>query len=303
MSTERYPKLEPAVDGERETIDGRAGNVSLYTAGSGQPALLIHSINAAGSVAEIAPVFEHLRGSHRVYAPDLPGFGFSDRSRRTYDIDLYVDAILDMVERIEKDSGDAPIDAVALSLSCEFLARAAARAPQRFRSLTLITPTGFRLGSDRLRKPPGTTRYMPLLNGVLTFGLWRSSLYRALVSPRSIRYFLRRTYGSPDIDETLARYCDLTTHQPGAEHAPFAFLSGALFGKDIRDVYESLTLPVFLAHGTRGDFADFRGADWAHSRDNWRIRAYAAGALLHFECREKFQRDLDDFLSDADSET
>jgi pimeloyl-ACP methyl ester carboxylesterase len=300
MKLNGHPKLENAVNGEREVLERRAGPVSLYTAGSGTPILLLHSINAAASVAEMAPTFEHLRHSRRVYAPDLPGFGFSDRSKRTYDIDLYVNSILDVLDRIAEESGDKPIDAVGLSLSSELLARVAAEQPQRFRSLTLITPTGFRAGSDKLRAPPGTTRYMPVLNGVLTFALWRSALYQALVSPRSIRYFLRRTYGSPNIDETLASYCDITTHQPGAEHAPYAFLSGALFGKDIRNVYESLTMPVFLAHGTRGDFADFRGADWTGSRSNWRVSPYAAGAMLHFECRVGFQSELGNFLTQAD---
>jgi pimeloyl-ACP methyl ester carboxylesterase len=45
--------------------------------------LLIHSVNAAGSVAEMRPVYAHYGASRTVYATDLPGFGFSDRSDRS----------------------------------------------------------------------------------------------------------------------------------------------------------------------------------------------------------------------------
>lgn len=259
--------------------------------------LLLHSINAAGSVAEVAPVFEHCAQSRRVFAPDLPGFGFSDRSRREYDVELYTAAIIDMLNVISREFGNQPVDALALSLTSEFLARVAARHSSRFRSLVFVTPTGFDAGSDRLREAEGETRDKPWLSGVLEAPLWRKPLYRALVSPRSIRFFLKRTFGSDDIDEALAAYADVTTHQPGAENAPYAFLSGKLFSRDIRNVYEQLGMPVWLAHGTRGDFSDFRGADWTAARENWTVDAYETGALPFFEQPGPFLSALDAFLA------
>ncbi len=290
--------LPRALDAEQKTVNGRAGRLGYYVAGEGPPMLLIHSINAAGSAYEIKPVFEHYRGSRRVYAPDLPGFGCSDRSPRRYDVDLYVDAVHDILGAIEADIGAIPVDALALSLSSEFLARAATQSPASFRTLALVTPTGFRAGSDALREAPGETRELPLLHGVLTFPAWRKPLYRLLVSPRSIRYFLKRTWGSDGIDQDLAAYDDLTTHQPGAEHAPYAFLSGRLFSKDIRSVYESVTLPVWLPHGTRGDFRDFSEAQWTRQRNNWRIQAFDSGALPHFEQPDAFFQAYSAFLAD-----
>jgi pimeloyl-ACP methyl ester carboxylesterase len=265
--------------------------------GQGAPLLLLHSINAAGSAYEIKPLFDHYRTTRRVYAPDLPGFGLSDRSERRYDVRLYVDAIDDVMASIAAEKGPVPVDALALSLSSEFLARAAVARPEEFRSLAMVTPTGFRAGSDRLRAPEGSTREIAMLSPLLRFPLWRRGLYQLLVTPSSIRYFLRRTWGSPHIDEGLARYDDLTTHQPGAEHAPLAFLSGALFSRDIRNVYERLNVPVWLPHGTRGDFRDFRGADWTRSRDNWTLQPFDTGALPHFEQLERFCELYDRFLA------
>lgn len=267
------------------TMDRRAGPISYYVAGDGPPMLLLHSINAAGSAFEVKPIFEHFRRTRRVFVPDLPGFGFSDRSERDYSVRLYTDAVHDLVDEV---SSDEPIDALALSLTSEFLARAASESPDRFRSLVLVTPTGFNRGADRLREPAGSTREMPWLYKFLTVPLWRESLYGLLVKPKVIRYFLKRTNGSDEFDAALAAYDDLTSHQSGAENAPYAFLAGGLFSKDIRNVYESLTMPVWLPHATRGDFKDFRGADWARADSRWTVEAIEGGALPHFESPRAF---------------
>lgn len=297
MTTETSPMLPAALDAEQLPFTGRAGAQRCYVAGEGAPLLLFHSINAAGSAYEVRPLFEHYRTSRRVYAPDLPGFGLSDRSARDYSVRLYTDAVHDMLDQL---STDAPVDAMALSLSAEFLARAASEQPGRFRSLTFVTPTGFRRGSEKLREPEGATREMRWLYKLLTVPLWRQGLYGQLVRPSVIRYFLKRTWGSDDFDQGLAAYDDLTAHQPGADNAPYAFLSGRLFSKDIRTVYESLEMPVWLPHGTRGDFKDFRGADWARERDNWFVQAFDSGALPHFERPELFFEAADHFLKQGD---
>jgi pimeloyl-ACP methyl ester carboxylesterase len=294
------PQLPPALDAERRETTRRSGRLSYYVAGEGPPMLLIHSINAAGCAYEIKPVFEHFSASRRVFAPDLPGFGFSDRSRRRYDIRLYVDAIHDLVDIINEET-EAAVDALALSLSSEFLARAAVEQPAAFRTLALVTPTGFRAGSQQLRGTEGSSREMRLLSAFVNVPLWRRGLYAALVRPSVIRYFLRRTWGSDGIDEGLAAYDDLTTHQPGAENAPLAFLSGSLFAADIRDVYEKLELPVWLPHGTRGDFRDFREAAWAQERDNWQVVPFASGALPHFEKPGEFFPAYEAFLDSVAS--
>lgn len=64
------------------------------------------------------------------------------------------------------------------------------------------------------------------------------ALFNALTSRPSVRYILQRTWGSKAIDEGLFEYCWASARQPGARHAPLAFLSGWLFGQDSRTVYE-----------------------------------------------------------------
>jgi pimeloyl-ACP methyl ester carboxylesterase len=290
--------LPAAIDAERREVTGRAGRLSLYIAGDGPPLLLVHSINAAGSAFEVKPIFDAFRGQRRVVAIDLPGYGFSDRSARRYEPRLFTDAILDALDVIAT-LDDAPVDALAVSLSSEFLARAAAEHPERFGSLALVTPTGFSRGAHALREAPGSTREVRGLARFFEVPLWSQALYDALVSRPSIRYFLQRTYGRRDVDEAMVDYDYLTTHQPGARHAPYAFLSGRLFSKDIRSVYERLRMPIWVPHATRGDFKDFLESAWTRDRPNWRLEPLPTGALPHFEDPRRFADSYGAFLKAA----
>ena len=180
-------------------LAGRAGSLGYYVAGQGRPMLLVHSINAAGSAYEVKPIFEHAIQSHRVHALDLPGFGGSDRSERRYEPALYVAAIHDILDAIQAESGPEPIDVLAISLGSEFVARAATQRPASVRTLAMVTPTGF---SRSYAAPPSTsatTREVPGLYRFFTFPLWSQAIYDLLVSRRSIRYFLERTFGSKAI--------------------------------------------------------------------------------------------------------
>ncbi len=288
--------LPPALDARLERIDRSSGGLCYYVAGEGPPALLLHSINAAASAFEVRPVFAELTATHRVYAPDLPGFGQSERSGRRYDIALYVAAVNDMLAVIAADVPDTAPDVLALSLTAEFAARALAAQPGRAATLALVSPTGFDIGAARRSARPPGNREVPGLHPLLSFGLWRRPLFGALASTPSVRYFLRRTFGSDNVDPGLVAYATATARQPGAEHAPLAFLSGRLFSTDIHDIYRQLALPAWLCHGNRGDFTDYRCADWAGRQDDWTVDTFDSGALPHFEQPGPFMRRYRQFL-------
>ena len=295
--------LPQPLDGERHDLATSFGRLAYYVAGPGDggdapPLLLVHSINAAGSSYEVGPIFDRYRIRRTVYALDLPGYGFSERKKQMYTPRLMTDAILAIVAEIERRHGPGPIDALALSLSAEFLARAASERPGAFRSIALVSPTGFDRRGPR-NGPPGSTRGMPLLYKSFTVGLWRRPFFDLLTSRISIRYFLEKTWGSKDIDEGLLDFDVLTTSQPGAEHAPYSFIGGYLFSDDISRVYASLTLPAWLVHGVRGDFVDYSGKTLVERRPNWTIEIMQTGALPQFEQLDDFQHRYDAFLAKA----
>jgi pimeloyl-ACP methyl ester carboxylesterase len=298
-------ELPAPVSGQRHEIGSPLGRLTYYSAGPGAPGkfpplLLIHSINAAGSAYEIKPLYEHYRGSRTVYALELPGFGHSDRGKREYTVRMMTDAILIAIREIQNDHGRGPIDALAVSLSSEFLARAVTEAPLAFRSAALVSPTGFR-SSDKTTKWRDGTRGKPWLHALFEFPLWSEGFFRLLTSRAGIRYFLNKTWGSRNIDEGLLEYDYLTTRQPGAQHAPYYFVSGFLFSEDITRIYHSLTLPVWMSHGVRGDFVDYSNKTQVEGRANWTIRVFQTGAMPHFEAEAEFIAAYDAFLAGVPS--
>ena len=292
----KAPPLTPAVSGQRLELDSAAGRLSYYVDGSGPPLLLVHSVNAAATVAEVKPVFDHYKTTRTVFALDLPGFGFSGRGARAYTPALMVTAILALLEAIEKRCGVRCVDVLGLSLGCEFVARIAGQHPERVRLLALVSPTGFGGGKSR-RGVAGSTYAMPWFFKALTGPGWGGSLFRILTRPGVVRYFLNKTWGSKQIDEELMAYCALTAQQTGAEHAPLCFLSGQMFSADIHTVYDAVRQPVWAAHGVRGDFTDYRNLALVQGRPNWQISVYQAGAIRYFEVPTEFFVALDRFLA------
>jgi pimeloyl-ACP methyl ester carboxylesterase len=281
-------------------MDSPVGSISIYSAGpqgeaSGlPPLLLIHSINAAASAAEVEPLFTHYRQQRPVYAIELPGFGFSDRSDRSYTPRLMTDALHAALAIIQSENGGKVADVLAVSLSTEFAARAKYEAPHSIRRLALVSPTGFR-GKKLRYGPAGGTLGLPWLYRLLTLDFWRQGIFNSLTRPSVIRYFLKGAWGTENIDETFWRYCLLTSRQPGAANAPFYFVSAFLFSTDINHLYERLDGPVWVSMATRGDFTDYRGRHSVEDKTNWQFHAVEGGALPFFENLSSFTKKLDPF--------
>ena len=292
--------LPLALPAQRRDLDSPAGRLSLYSAmpegaGSGlPPVLLVHSVNAAGSVAEVAPLFAQYRQQRAVYALDLPGFGCSERTDRPYTVRLMTDALQAALRAIHAEQAGVAVDVLAVSLACEFAARVAVEAPQLVRRLALVSPTGFN-GKRRRYGPAGSVVGPPWLLRMFRWPRWSEGVYRTLTRPGVIRYFLARTWGSNAIDEALWRYNLLTTRQPGARFAPLYFVSAQMFSADINTLYETLTAPVWVSMATRGDFTDYQGRHTVAGSANWQFHVVEGGALPYFEDLPGFTRRLDPF--------
>lgn len=290
--------LPPAVDALQERFAGTGtGFLNYYadSSGEGRPLVLVHSINAAGSSYEMRPLFEHYRGKRPVYALDLPGFGFSERADRVYSPELYAQAIIDLLEQ----RVGVPADVIALSLGSEFAARAAHLRRDLFHSLTLISPSGFtrRENAQASQRASGSSA-SDIALALFRFPLWSQGIYDALTTRASIRYFLKQSFeGMPD--EGMIAYDYLTAHQHGARFAPFYFVSGKLFSRQIRkEVYEKLTLPVLVLYD-RDEFVRFDTLpDTLAQCPNWRaVRITPTRGLPQFEQLPSVVNALNDFWS------
>lgn len=288
--------LPLAIDAQKHLFtSGFAGLLSYYVdeQGSGRPLVLIHSINAAASSYEMRPLFNHYRGQRPVYALDLPGFGFSERSDRHYTPQLYTAAVRDFLN----DIVGQPADVVALSLGSEFAARAALDNPELFHSLTLISPTG--LSSEKRKNGAQQNGGAPL--SLFSFPLWSQAFYDLLATRSSISYFLNKSF-SDDPDPGMVSYSYLSSHQPNARYAPLYFISGRLFTPRVREeVYQKLTIPGLIIY----DRDPFTGFDELPSlllaSSNWSpARVSPTYGLPHFEDLETTTRVLDNFWQRLD---
>ncbi len=223
----------------RRVFYTRRGPTGAAAGAAGTPLLLVHSIHAAAWSYEWRSNADALAESRPVYTIDLLGFGMSDRPAIRYTARLYYNLLSDFARQVIR----APCVPVATSLSAAFATVLGARDPERFPALVLIEPTGL----TRLAEPSDTGGELARL--AFDLPVVGTSLFNALASRPSLRYYLERVYANHDLvtDELIDAYYQ-TAHQPGARFAPAAFMAQQL-NIDIRGAMRQLHQPVLLVWG------------------------------------------------------
>ncbi|MEE4660387.1 MAG: alpha/beta hydrolase [Halieaceae bacterium] len=283
--------LPESLDAERHGLQTDAGHMAFYadTSAQGRPLVLLHSINASPTAMEVKPLFDHYRGSRPVYAPELPGFGFSDRSPRDYTPTLFARAVNDFLSQVP----DGAADVLALSTTAEFIARAALDNPEHFRSLTLVSPTG--MG----RRDPPSAKTQARLKKLFNTPVLSPALYRLLTSRPSIRYFLGLSFQGDVPVELIDQAC-ATVRMPGASHAPFDFLSMGMFTPEASDrLYRPLQRPTLVLYDQDPNVSFDLLETLQRENPNIQSRRIApTQGLPHFDEPEKTFRALDEFWRD-----
>lgn len=293
---EHQVSLPKAIAAELLTLVYKpSGPLNIYQdrSGSGRPIVLIHSINAAASSYEMRPFFQHYRGKRPVFALDLPGFGFSARSNIEYTPEIYVNAILTLLDELHM----GPVDVVALSLSSEFAAEAARRRPELINSLTLISPTGMmQRGDTNTSQVASALGLDGVAYPLLSFRLWSRPFYDLLTIRRSIEWFLQRSFVGK-IPDGMVDYSVATAHQPGAEHAPLYFVSGKLFTSDAVDrIYRQVKTPTLVLYDQDPYVRFDRLPEVLAANSAWQAtRISPSLGLPHWEKREATTEALDQF--------
>ncbi len=235
---------DSALGGQAHFFGWKHGRVFYKTAGShnpGAPLVFIHGVGAGTSSFMWRKNFDDLANDFHVYALDLLGFGFSDKPpTASYSADLYVELITDFIREV----AGYPVNVVASSLGAAYVIRVADEHPELINAMILNGPTG----SDSLNRRPG-------MAGAAFYGLLQSpvlgtSFYNVMASERSIRDYARDNlfYDHRRVTDRLVANLYATSHQPGAQHAIAAFLSGYL-NTDTRSPFSRLTQPSVLVWG------------------------------------------------------
>ncbi|MEI6044355.1 MAG: alpha/beta fold hydrolase [Chloroflexota bacterium] len=228
--------------GKEENWEWQGHRITYSVLGNGLPLLAVHGFNASAGAFELRNNLEPLATKYRVYAPDLPGFGRSERKPISYTAELYIQFFIDFALYITQLEQQAPA-VFANSLAAAHIIGAVARRPEAFGPLLLSCPTGL----ERLMDPPGKKAL--LVNRVLR-GPIGAVVFRLLTSRSSTRLFLGRDgYYDPNyVDEALVERYYQSARQPNARFAPVAFITFGL-NHSVKEEWPNIKQPVLLVWG------------------------------------------------------
>jgi len=236
----RAGDLPPPLPGEQRTYRWRGFDVAYTEAGDpDDPDLvLLHGINAAASSHEWKKVVEPLVEEYHVVAPDLPGFGRSDRPPLTYSAALYETFVRDFLDDVVDDAV-----VVAASLTGAYVASVADDVDAS--GYVLICPTATTIPGERV-----------WLRTLVRSPVVGETLYNLVVSEPSIRYFHddHGYYDVSNLDDETVDYEWQTAHQSGARFAPASFVSGHLDSDvDLASTLADVDVPVTLVWGQEAE--------------------------------------------------
>ena len=271
--------------------------------GRGTPVVFVHGLGSSGYM-EWRRNLEPASLRHRVFAPDLPGYGRTDKPRVRYTIPYFAQ----FIERYIEDRGLRSVALVGTSLGGRIALEVALEAPRLVRKLVLVNTLG--LGRPQVRMTQmayGLVSIPRVGEAVMRFT--RDALTWA---PRNM---VRRVAGrysgvSVDLEQTLDdRYLDDLREMYEADGFHNAYLSTvrslinprALFGgqHDVTRRLKELQIPVQLIWGAADPLFPLAHAERAQSMIGQAALAVIEGAghTPQSEQPEEFNRVLHRFLA------
>ena len=263
--------LEPPLGRPVETYRWRGFDVVYTKAGDPDDPdlLLLHGINAAGSSHEFRYVIDALAEEYHVLAPDLPGFGHSDRPPLLYSGSLYEAFVDDFAGELVAEP-----TVVASSLSAAYVAAADVDAAE----YVFVCPTASTV--------PGRRTW---LRSLLRSPVAGEAVYNLLTSKPSIRYFLADHGFAGAIPEEWVDYDWRTAHQEGARFAPASFVAGFLDVDVDLGAALDVTAPTTIVWGRAAELPPVEtGRDLAERLDAELVVFEDADLLPHAEHPDQF---------------
>jgi pimeloyl-ACP methyl ester carboxylesterase len=270
--------------------------------GHGSPVLFIHGLGSSGYM-EWRQNLEATAARHRVFAPDLPGYGRTDKPRTRYTIAYFAR----FVRRYMADRGLRSAALVGASLGGRIALEVALGEPKLVRRLALVNTLG--LGRPQVGAAQFAYGLVTIPRvGEAVMNLARDALRFA--PPRIIRRVAGRYAGvSTDLEKTMDdSYLSDLREMYGAAGFPDAYLSTvrslinprALFGghHDVTRRLNELKIPVQLIWGANDPLFPIAHASRAQILIKHAQLAIidGAGHTPQAERPEEFNRVLHEFL-------
>lgn len=268
--------------------------------GSGEPAVLfIHGLGSSGYIEWRFNLAAAAR-RHQVFAPDLPGFGRSEKPPTRYGIPFFAR----ILERYMESRGLASAVVVGTSLGGRIALELALRSPDRVGRLVLVNALG--LGRPQIQLFYGLVT-LPRV-GEAFMRVAREALHRA--PPTLIRRVAGRYIGmSADLERTMDdSYLADLREMYAAEGYPSAYLStirslvsfkALSGGHDLTRRLHQIKVPVLLVWGADDPLFPVEHATRAHGLlpDSRLAVIDGAGHTPQAERPDEFNRVLGRFLA------
>lgn len=229
--------VKNALEGEDRIYQWRYGNIFYKVRGEGKKILLLHNIHQGASSFEWRNNFSLLSEKFRVYAPDLPGFGQSEKLKRGYRAKLYVKSIFDFIDHIIKDE----CSIIASGLSSIYAIRNGSLYPKKIKSLFLIDP-------PVLNKEIKSEIIELMTYQLLSSPVIGRSIYNLMTSKLFIRNFLKTEVYSKPVTGDMVNYYHMAGHQKGSELFYPSFICG-LLNLNVSDEFKHLNQEIMVLFG------------------------------------------------------
>ena len=241
----------------------KEGLVHYEAIGRGRPLILIHGW--LGSWRYWVPTMEGLSGQYKTYALDLWGFGDSDKQDLYYNINAYVELVINFLDHLAIGQGPIPIVGHALGGLVALLL--AAQAPERVKQVMGVS--------------------VPLSGAAIN---------------RPLANF---SGNGDALAQLVARRANFSEVNMEARKADAAAVINSLNSAMEQDVHHVLPLnaPVLLLYGENDPLIQSPQPEWLQNCDD-SVRPIFMDGTQHFpmlEERNKFNRLLMDFLEAGDN--
>ncbi len=198
----------------------RYGTIRYKVKGYDSPILLLHDLNIGSNKYEYNLIYESLSKNHRVYVPDLLGYGESDKHPMTYSASVYKDMLADFIKNMIKTKTKV----IATGSAAPIIIDLAYSNPKLIDSIVMINPLGL---YDQNLIPSTETRILKVLMDVPIIGTYMYNLRAKKTNIENL--FKTRYLFDPDsmnaevLDKTIAEY--YRAAHVGGLHAKYSYSS------------------------------------------------------------------------------
>lgn len=266
-------------------------NVNCYTAGdTGSPVILLHGAGVDSANISWSEVLGHLSKKHRVFAPDLPGYGESDKPNVEYSLLYYIDILNQIMDSLHLEKANL----IGLSLGGGISLGFTLEYPSRVEKLVLVGAWGL---FSKLPYHLFTYWYTKSFLNELSYK-WSSK------SRRFVKWtLLNSLFGNPNnLSEELVDEVYAFLQAPHAGKAFMSFQRSEITRKGLRTkLAESLSeikKRTLIVHGSKDTMVPIKHALRAHEviKDS---EIYVMEGCKHWpqkERPEEFTRVITTFL-------